>query len=284
MGSPRHVVLSALPLLIAFSAVSIAGTLSSVNMQASGMFSSGPTGCGQTSFSSASCSFTAYNEDPYGGEEVHGSASASSAFGALSGAALVQAGQSVFGTNFVSVQGGFSAEFNDPVLVTGGSGTGTLVVDFSWSAGAVANYGEGVWPSFTVVVGTSSESWTSSATDPVGPTCSSELPCTGSGTVDISVPFTFGGVTTVGGSASVALNTFDGEFFFGSTLNSSASLTLTGFSVYDASGNLVPGAMVTPILSPEPGTVSLLMCGALVFCALLRRRLQDRPHHAAIHA
>jgi hypothetical protein len=64
--------------------------------------------------------------------------------------------------------------------------------------------------------------------------------------------------------------------FFGSTLISSASLGLTGFSVYDASGDLVPGAVVTPVLTPEPASASLLLYGALVLGVLLWRfNLQD---------
>jgi hypothetical protein len=51
----------------------------------------------------------------------------------------------------------------------------------------------------------------------------------------------------------------------GISVGSNASLTRTGFSVYDASGNLVPGAQVTPVLTFEPGAFSLLLCDALVF-------------------
>jgi hypothetical protein len=128
MSLPSQAHLCLLPVLLVFSAVCIAGTLSSVDMQASGTFSSGPpTGCGQASSSSA---------------------------------AYADAVQNNFGANFVSVQGGGSAEFTDPVLVTGGAGTGTLVADFSWSASAWVAIGEVIWPSFTVVVGTSGQSWT----------------------------------------------------------------------------------------------------------------------------
>ena len=241
MGLPSQAHLCLLPVLLVFSAVCIAGTLSSVDMQASGTFSSGPpTGCGQASSSSAACSFSAYNWDRYGGGNVDGSASASSAFGSLSGAAYADAVQNNFGANFVSV-----------------------LADFSWSASAWVAIGEVIWPSFTVVVGTSGQSWTQPYGSCIAPNC------TASGTLAVSVPFTFGGLTNVGGSTSVFLNTEEASFSLSSIFDSSASLTLTGFSVYDASGNLVPGAVVTPLLSPEPGSVSLSLCGALVLWMLV---------------
>jgi hypothetical protein len=263
----------------AFSAVSVADTLASANLQTYGTFSSGgSTSCASTSSSSAGCFLYLYNDDPYGGEMVWGNATALSAFGALSGAAETQAGQNVFGYNPVGMQGGFSADFDDAVLVTGGTGTGYLFADFSWTAAATANFGKGfdIWPSFTVAVGSSSESWTSSATGPIGISCYSPFPCTGSGTVVVSTPFTFGGLTDISGSTADSLSTGEGVLFFGSTLISSASLGLTGFSVYDASGDLVPGAVVTPVLTPEPASASLLLYGALVLGVLLWRfNLQD---------
>jgi hypothetical protein len=281
------------PLLLAFGGVSVAGTLSSVGFSSSGMFNGGtPTGCGDSSATTAYCSFYANNFDQYGGEGVSGNASASSAFGTLSGNAQAEASQSLFGYNGVIVQGGFTAEFNDPVLVTGVSGTGTLVADFSWNAEAYAvPSGEQFWASFTAGVGSSSDSWTATGNLPYAPyVCqgSTMVPCTGAGTVDVSSSFTFGGLTDVSGSTTADINTQPINIgMYGEQLGySSSSLTVT-FLVYDAAGNLVPGAVVTPVLTstPEPGSISLLLCGALVLgVPFARSTSKNRPHNPAVHS
>ena len=294
MGLRRQAHLCMVPLLLALSGVSIAGTVSTVGMEATGMFDEGGiTSCGYSSATTASCSVGANNYDPFGGELVTAGTSASSAFGALSGSIGAQAYQSCC-YNFVSVQGGFTAEFNDPVVVTGGSGTGTLVADFSWTAEAtVSGTSEAFWPTFAASVGTLSESWTGTANLPISPVCIAQVPvpCTGSGTLAVSSAFTFGGLIDVDGSTAVEMDTSEitgGSFpaDLGQIGNSLSSLTVT-FLVYDASGNLVPGAIVTPITStPEPGSISLLLCGALVFGMRFARRStsQNRPHHSAVHS
>jgi len=294
MGLRQQAHLCMVPLLFAFGGVSIAGTLSTVYMQAYGMFNGGtPTGCGDNSATTASCSFSAYNTDPYGGEGATGSASASSAFGSLSATAWASAGQSIDGANGVTVQGGYTAEFDDPVVVTGGSGTGTLVADFSWTAlGTVNATSEAFWPTFAASVGASSSSWTGFANLPSSNLCAGPVPCQGTGTLDVSSSFTFGGLIDVDGSTAVGMNTLEilGQGFplsLSQFANSSSSLTVT-FSVYDAAGNLVPGAVVTPVLTstPEPGPISLLLCGALVLAVQFSRRSasKNRPHHPAVHS
>ena len=86
MGLRRQAHLCMVPLLLALSGVSIAGTVSTVGMEATGMFDEGGiTSCGYSSATTASCSVGANNYDPFGGELVTAGTSASSAFGALSG-------------------------------------------------------------------------------------------------------------------------------------------------------------------------------------------------------
>jgi hypothetical protein len=285
--------LCTLPLLLAFSGVSIAGTLSTVGMGASGMFNGGtPTSCGDSSATTASCSFFDYNMDPYGGESASGSASASSAFEMLSATASANAGQSIDGANGTSVQGGYTAEFDNPVVVTGGSGTGTLVADFSWTALATVNAtSDAFWPTFAASVGASSSSWTGIANLPSSNLCEGPVPCQGTGTLDVSSSFTFGALIDVDGSTAVGINTLEilGQSFpisLGQDGNSSSSLTVT-FLVYDAAGNLVPGAIVTPVLTstPEPGSISLLLCGALMLgMRCTRFSSKNRPQHSTFHS
>ena len=293
MGLRQQAHLCMVPLLLAFGGVSIAGTLSNVYMQGYGMFNGGtPTSCGDSSATTASCTFYANNFDQYGGEGASGSASVSSAFGNLSATAWASAGQSIDGANGVSVQGGYTAEFDDPVVVTGGSGIGTLVADFSWTAlGTVNATSEAFWPTFAASVGASSSSWTGFANLPSSNLCAGPVPCQGTGSLDLSSSFTFGGLIDVDGSTAVGIDTLEilGQSFpisLGQDGNSSSSLTVT-FSVYDAAGNLVPGAVVTPVLTstPEPGSISLLLCGALVFgMRFARFTSKNRPHHPTVHS
>ena len=82
----------------------------------------------------------------------------------------------------------------------------------------------------------------------------------------------------VGGSIS---GSAEGEFPFPGS--SDASLILASFSVYDAAGNLVPGTNVTPVLTPEPGTCSLFLCGALALCGAARAFSKSPSHGPEDH-
>jgi hypothetical protein len=150
---------------------------------------------------------------------------------------------------------------------------------------------EAFWPTFAASVGASSSSWTGIANLPSSNLCEGPVPCQGTGTLDVSSSFTFGGLIDVDGSTAVGINTLEilGQSFpisLGQDGNSSSSLTVT-FLVYDAAGNLVPGAVVTPVLTstPEPGSISLLLCGALVLgMRFARFTSKNRPQHPTVHS
>ena len=279
--------LTAVPLL-ACNGVLNASTLSSVSAQiapflsGSASYGSATGDCSQSNSTSAGCVVEIYA--PIFGQ-AFAIAEASSAFGSLSGDAGADIGTNLLGEVYPgTAQIQFISEFSDPVLITGGAGRGTLVVHFSWNACSSTRVGNefiaGSWPSFSVMAGTTMGGWTGGGTSTAG--CA--LGVSGSGTRDLSTEFAFGGYVTVGGSTAgqVISNWYDnqGPDFVGAQNGSSASLTVTGFSVYDAAGNLVPGAEVTPLLAPllipEPTSISLLVCGALALCGA-RLVIRCRP-------
>ena len=255
-----------LPLLLAWNVASKADTLSWVSLQ--GSVASPITSCSASDAAAASCTINFTAGSGYDEGQGFGLASASSAFGSLSGSADLFGSPDLLGRPYPTVSGEFSADFNDPVLITGGTGSGTVVAHFSWSDAeyiypVVCNdcYPGGFWPSFSADIGGTSQSWSA------GPTSST------TGTFDLAASFVFGSTTSVGGSLSADPTTellvYSGS---GSDAGASASLTLTGFSVYDSAGNLVPGAEVTPMLSPEPGAWSLCLAGLLILVGLRRVR------------
>ena len=210
------------------------------------------------STSNADCSLSGMQQVPiqrhgqfYGYEyfQADGTVMASSVFGALSGEITenLKGLQGLSGGNPFDLTENFYAGFNNLLLVTGGTGTGMLVAHYSWdfeasqaapfTVGFDANFFDG----FGISVG---------GTYPPGPLSQS-------GTFDVPVSFAFGQLMPIEaymqGIATPHILSF----------SLSASLSLTGFSVYDAAGNLVPGAQVAPTIAPEPGSMWLLLCGTL---------------------
>ncbi len=282
--------LFAIPAFLA-SGISSASTLSSVSAQASPPFGvpfSGATDCSQSSSTSASCNIQVYVEMFRGGSAL-ANISASSAFGSLTGQASATAendSSGLGGLYIGTVQAQFTSVFSDPVLITGGAGNGTLQAHFSWTVCSwtlVGNsYVPGYLPSFSASAGTSTEAWTGSTSG-----AGYEFGCSGfpgGGTLDLSTPFSFGGYVTIAASTDgeVISEINENDVLSPAENFSSASLTLTGFTVLDASGNLVPGAEVTPILTPmltpEPASISLLICGKLALWATALVARSRHPH------
>lgn len=263
-----------LALAVAWAGISSAGTLSSVTLSGSAapLAPGSVTYCSQSDVASVGCNIWVY-EDLWSGAYAGGGAS--SAFGNLSGNLMFSIENSWRSFGNVGIdQAQFTAEFSDPVLITGGTGPGTLVAHFTWSGCDVGAWGDlchmldGSSPSFSATTGTSSSEWTANG-------------MVYSGALDLSTPFNFGGQSTIAGTIAGWLP--NGMIYSTSADSSNggayASLTLTGFSVYDAAGDLVPGAQVTPILNPasipEPGSFGLVVCGALaVWCTRLLNRFR----------
>ncbi len=249
-------------LLFALNAVSSASTLSTVSVSGTSDGNpSAPTSCAAMDAASASCSINYDYGTGYNGAHGFGLASATSVFGLLTGAVQVNGSPDFLGRSFPFVQGQFAAEFSDPVIVTGDTGTGTLVAHFTWSADADTQPlcyecpPAGFWPSYVVSIGNSSVSWTAGAP-------ATNVP------LDFAAAFVFGQMTAVGASSSDQIST-DIPAYSAPGIGAAAiaELMLTGFSVYDASGNLVPGAQVT-VVGAEPGTWMLWVCGLLVLARL----------------
>jgi hypothetical protein len=268
--------LYALALVAAWNGISSAGTLSSVTLSGSAtpLLPGSVTYCSQSDVASAGCNIWISTEDGLSGAYAGGGAS--SAFGDLSGNLMFSIENSWRSDGYVEIdEAQFTAEFSDPVLITGSTGPGTLVAHFTWSGCDVGAWGDlcqrldGSSPSFSATAGTSSSEWTANG-------------MVYSGALDLSTPFDFGGQSTIAGSIAGWLpNGIDYSPYPDLADGGSyASLTLTGFSVYDAAGDLVPGAQVTPILNPapipEPGSFGLAVCGVLaVWCAGLLNRFRN---------
>ena len=131
----RLLFMPALLLLLIFGGVVDAGTLSSVTLEGSAgpALSAGSIPyCSASDVTNAFCYMSAFED---GGWGVQGWGDASSAFGKLTGSFF---GDISFPTNALGygwasldeVQ--FTSDFSDPVLITGGSGQGTLVAHFAW--------------------------------------------------------------------------------------------------------------------------------------------------------
>lgn len=164
------------------------------------------------------------------------------------------------------------ASYTENLLITGGTGSGSLVVDFSLTGqGGESGPETGGTMSGSISgggasVNFSNPSWTCTG----GQVCSWEL--NGYPTQYLAIPFTFG----VPFSFSEELNLSAGADNNGSA-GVSATLGISGFSVLDSGGNAVTGAQVTdPIDAPEPG--SWILCGGMLGLAAgwARRRVSRR--------
>ena len=248
------------PMLL-LSNVSDAGTLSIVGAKIDGVgppFSPGSvSACTRESTTSAVCAISA--SEPYYRWGGFISITASSSFGS------VAANGDVEDDRYGLLTASFSAEFSDFLQVTGGSGAGTLVAHFAWDARAT-HFPEipATPPSFSVVAGKSRSSWTPALS--ITPT---------SGLLDVSSPFIFVDLLAIGGATTGNMLAGNGESeYLGSSLN------VTGYSIFDANGNSVSGAVVTPqgvpnvnFFVPEPGCSILFPAGSLALLVIQRRRV-----------
>ena len=212
----------------------------------------GSVSCAAAGVTSAACSFAygSYNGNLYEGSAT---ASASASFGSAS--ASVNGGED---RPIGSVVFFYLASFGNNVVVTGGTGAGTLIAQYQLNASSLQtadpmtnpNYPLPS-PAFTFIQGSVTDTLETNLTaansyinEPFDITSSFQF----------GTPFAFGGATQAAGG-SVNLST-------------QSSLKLTGFEVLDSSGHVVADAQLVPgqplgtgIFTPEPFSASLILLG-----------------------
>jgi hypothetical protein len=231
----------------------------------------GTFNCVQSGTSSASCSDSYGSAAPFepNGE---GDVSASAAFGSLSSGAYT-VGQRLAGPNATA-----ESWFSDDVLVTGGTGSGTLISHYALAIGAQASpYVYASSSGFAFVQGGTNYALTPAASDytfvsnpqlaPQGCAygiCFSE-------SLDVSSPIQFGSLVPLGALSYLTSTDFApwGGGDAALDVDPYSNLDLTGFTVLDASGSVVADALVTPqnipdldlFPAPEPFSGGLALLG-----------------------
>ncbi|MGP8243528.1 MAG: hypothetical protein ACLQVN_03305 [Bryobacteraceae bacterium] len=150
------------------------------------------------------------------------------------------------------------ASYAENLLITGGSGSGSLILDFTLSGqGGESGPETGGTLSGNISGGGASASFSNPSW-----TCGGNGVC--SWELDsyplqyVTIPFTFG--VPFSFSEDLSLNAEAGN---NGSASVSASLGISAFSVLDANGDMVSGAQVTdPPDAPEPG--SLILCAGLL--------------------
>lgn len=241
------------------------------NLLSIGLDIMGTIDCSQFSSTSASCStnFAALN----GQLQAGGTVNAAASFGSASGSAY--GGGSSFNPGVMY----YLASFANDVVVTGATGTGTLVTDYQISAGSFQlgdpsiNPNEALNdPQFSFVQGSTKLNMPTDLTN-ASPSFTNEP-------VDITTSFQFGTPFAFGAETQDAASLYS---YLGPNNEGGAnsSLKLIGFTVLDSSGNVVAGAQIVPgaalgtgIFTPEPlsGLMALVGLALISSVAPLRRR------------
>jgi len=226
------------------------------------------TSCSQSDTGPVSCFLQFGFDDPTGRQSVGGNASATADFGYIAG--FIVGG----GTN-AYLSASYDASFADYVTVLGGSGQGRLITHYQLASADEAN---GVIPSFAVPPSYSFlqagfVDWYTPNLQHI-PFDNPDASLTES--FDVSTPITFGQLILLGASTHTEFS-FYAESGRGSSLYTSASAKLTGYTVLDSDGTILSEASVQRSLSdaPEPGTLWLGIGGTLIL--LGSKRLRRRP-------
>lgn len=242
-----------------------------------GTYDTSRTQCAQSGTSSASCE--ADFSTQYYSIQGSATANATAAWGSL--AATVN--------QYSSAHAYAATSFSDNVIVTGGTGTGTLISHYTLVMGSDAN-GSGPNPGGFVFVQGATRSgvtpqfvnfWTNPPTGPQPAGCEDIGLCF-SESFDVSSPVSFGTVLPLGALIYMDSAGFDDIMGGGgsSFANASSTLQLDGFTVLDGDGDVVSDAVVTPQdlpasfnldFTPEPGAWGFMLMG-LAGLALWRWR------------
>jgi hypothetical protein len=230
----------------------------------------GTINCSQFAMTSAACqtNFSTFN----GIFNAGGAVTAQASFGSASGHAF--GGGTVLDPGIIY----YLASFANDVLVTGGTGKGTLIAQYQITAGSgqigdpSLNPNEPLQnPSFAFVQGSVKENFAPALTNSASLINES---------LDVTSSFQFGAPFAFGAETQDVCCVYSN---FGRSDEGSAgsSLQLTGFTVLDASGHVVADAQIIPgqalgtgVFTPEPlsGYLTLLGLAALLWPASRLRR------------
>jgi hypothetical protein len=231
----------------------------------------GTISCSQFAITSAACqtSFSSFN----GIYDASGAVTAQASFGSASGHAY--GGGTTLNPGIIY----YLASFANDLLVTGGTGQGTLIAQYQVNAGSgqigdpYSNPNEPLQsPSFTFVQGSVKQNLSPALTNSASLFNES---------LDVTSSFQFGTPFAFGAETQDVCCFYSG---FGRSVEGSAgsSLQLTGFTVLNSSGQVIAGAQLIPgqplgtgIFTPEPFSGSLTLLGlAALLCPIARSRKQ----------
>jgi hypothetical protein len=219
---------------------------------------SGSFDCYQSGAASAACSVS--YTSPNGLYEGFGTASATTSFGSISGQA--QGGEDKLVSSLIFAS--YYASFANDVVVTGGTGKGTLIAQYQLTASSLQTVDPMLYPNyplpsptFTLVQGSTKDYFDTSLT-----AANSYI----DEQFDVTSPFQFGIPFAFGAETQASIGAGQGA-------ETGSGVKLTGFEVLDSSGNIVADAQLIPgqalgtgIFTPEPLPASLVLLG---FAALL---------------
>ena len=167
-----------------------------------------------------------------------------------------------------------AASYTENLLITGGAGSGSLILDFSLTGQGGES---GPWTGGTLSANISGGSASTSFSTPSW-TCGGDEICSweldGYPSQYVTIPFTFGVPFSFSEELSLSAEAGDNG-----SAGVSATVGISAFSVLDSNGNVVSDAQVTdPVDAPEPG--SLILCagllGLLTAGEFVRRRRVSR--------
>jgi PEP-CTERM motif len=236
---------SLLAVTVALASISSASTFST-----SATSTIGSANCSQTGTSAASCSQTV-------GFDSVGSSGASNFSSITSGLldVVVNATHMAGGFN-ASPSGTASASFSVPLEVTGGNGTGLLMVTFNGFDMATTSNGPATNPVLSIMFGTLNTTFT----PPGAP-----------GAFSFQTPFTYDTPFTLSASISASGTAPFLMMNAASSANIEGRVSLTGFTVLTSQGDPASG---TVNIVPEPAAMSLAGLGIATVLLLSARRRQ----------
>jgi hypothetical protein len=181
--------------------------------------------------------------------------------------------------------GSVDASFTENLLVTGGTGSGDLIVDFSLTGQGGE---QGIWTGATASATFGSEGTSTTFTDDTW-LCGNDEDCSlafypypqSYGPSEyVTIPFTFG--VPFSFSEDLSLNAEAGD---NGSAGVSATLAVSGFSILDSNGDVDSAAQIAdPPDAPEPE--SLILCAGLLGLGatgecVRRRRVAHQRRRAA---
>lgn len=232
----------------------------------------GTFSCQQSGITSAACQ-TNFGQGSYQGGGI---VTANASFGSASASATGSGSGLTPGPMY------YNTSFNDNLVVTGGTGAGTLIVQYQLTASSIAYVNPTqpplslASPEFSFVQGSTRESFYTNLNTSAD---------TVNQSFEVSSPFLFGTPFAFGAETQNFVGDYVSSYPFSDIVGAQteSSLQLTGFTVLDASGHVIAGAQLTPqnvagldFFTPEPFSGSLALLGLALLAWPAARCRQGR--------